>query len=84
MATIEEARNAVEKMVIGRPGFISIGIGQDSLGREAVTVTIERGNRIKYIDLPNSIDGHRISIVNSDKVRALKRGGKVDWGSVFR
>lgn len=79
MTDVQTTLEEVKKMVIDRPGFVSIDIGKDISDRDAIVITIEKSYTIHYIDIPVSLNGYNIRTVGAHGgERAQKRTTHID------
>jgi len=63
-----KARHAAD--LLARPGVVSVGIGLDGDGREAIIVGVDRAARIDALQLPESLEGVPLAVQVVGELRA--------------
>jgi len=60
--TIQEAKARHAQRLLALPGVVSVGIGRDAEGREAIVVGLDRARPETQGRLPAQLEGYRVRV----------------------
>jgi len=67
---IQEAKAKHEARLMAQPGVVSVGIGRDADGTEAIVVGLDRERPEARAALPRELEGYRVRVQVVGSVRA--------------
>jgi hypothetical protein len=70
MPTIQQVKAAHEKRLLALPGVVSIGIGRDAQGREAIVIGLDRARPETEAQLPRALDDYPVRVQILGPIRA--------------
>lgn len=68
--TIQEAKARHAQRLLALPGVVSVGVGRDAQGREAIVVGLDRARPETQSRLPAELEGYRVRVQVIGPVRA--------------
>jgi hypothetical protein len=60
--TIQEAKARHAQRLLALPGVVSVGVGRDAEGREAIVVGLDRARPETQSRLPAQLEGYRVRV----------------------
>ena len=69
-ASIQDVKNRYESQFLSMPGVVSVGIGLDDNKNPIIIIGIEAGDAELKSRLPQQLEGYRVSIQHTGKIRA--------------
>ncbi|CCE23874.1 conserved exported protein of unknown function [Methylotuvimicrobium alcaliphilum 20Z] len=61
-ASIQEVKNKHQPELLQLPGVVSVGIGLDEEGRQAIIVGLAEDNRNDKVRIPETIEGYSVKV----------------------
>jgi hypothetical protein len=68
--TIQEAKARHVQRLLALPGVVSVGIGRDAQGREAIVVGLDRARPETQARLPAELEGYQVRVQVIGPVKA--------------
>jgi hypothetical protein len=68
--TIQEAKARHVQRLLALPGVVSVGIGRDAQGREAIVVGLDRARPETQARLPAQLEGYQVRVQVIGPVKA--------------
>jgi len=68
--TIQEAKARHAQRLLALPGVVSVGVGRDAEGREAIVVGLDRARPETQSRLPTQLEGYRVRVEVIGPVKA--------------
>jgi len=68
--TIQEAKARHAQRLLALPGVVSVGVGRDAEGREAIVVGLDRARPETQSRLPAQLEGYRVRVEVIGPVKA--------------
>ena len=68
--TIQEAKVRHAQRLLALPGVVSVGVGRDAEGREAIVVGLDRARPETQSRLPAQLEGYRVRVEVIGPVKA--------------
>lgn len=68
---IREAKQRHAGDLLALPGVLAVGIGRTPDGRDAIIVSVRRGDPEASSRVPSQLEGHPVVIQSTDEIRGL-------------
>ncbi len=68
--SIQEVKKQYENRLLGLPGVVSVGIGLDQKGQEAIIIGLDGSNPDVETQLPDHLEGYTVVLKDVGPVKA--------------